>query len=121
MATSPFKLRASLARKCFVGPIKSSDPSVFPGTVPSSRRSPPPRRVVRPQICLACFPKWRDELTAAKYLAAKEITSMSNITIDAEKTPAATAQPVTETKAKNPAKGTRPAAKKAKPTKLSGL
>ena len=41
---------------------------------------------------------------------------MSNITTDVEKTPAAAAQPETETKAKKPAKAVKPA-KKAKATK----
>ena len=49
----------------------------------------------------------------AKHLAAKEI-SMSNIAIE---TPAANAQPETETKPKKAAKGAKPAAKKAKPAR----
>ena len=54
----------------------------------------------------------------AKHLAAKEITTMSNIAIDAEKTPAADAQPSEpKTESKKAAKGAKPAGKKAKPAK----
>jgi hypothetical protein len=60
----------------------------------------------------------------AKHLAAKEKTSMSNITIDAEKTLAAAAQP-SETKPKKAAQAVKPAktanlARKAKPAKKAG-
>jgi Protein of unknown function (DUF3489) len=55
-------------------------------------------------------------VTTAKHLAAKEKPSMSNVTPDAEKTPAADAQPSQpETKPKK-ARGAKPA-KKAKATK----
>ena len=54
----------------------------------------------------------------AKNLATKEITSMSNATIDVEKTPAADAQPSEpKTESKKAAKGTKAATKKAKPAK----
>jgi Protein of unknown function (DUF3489) len=61
-------------------------------------------------------------VTTAKHLATKEKTIMSNITVDAEKTPATNSQPETETKPKMSAKGARPAkkakaVKKAKPPK----
>src|SRR5260370_5979529 len=53
-------------------------------------------------------------------LGGKGETSMSNITADVEKTPAAAVQPETETKPKKPAKGAKTAKKsrkKAKPAK----
>ena len=53
----------------------------------------------------------------AKHLVAKEITSMSNITSDVEKTPTAAAPPEIETKPKKSAKGAKSAAKKPKPAK----
>jgi outer membrane biosynthesis protein TonB len=56
-------------------------------------------------------------VTAANQLAAKEKTSMSNSTVDAEKTPAAAAQPSQpEAKRKKATKVAKPA-KKAKATK----
>src|SRR5260370_38775069 len=56
-------------------------------------------------------------LTTAKPLAAKEKLSMSNVTIDAEKTPAAAAQPSeTQAKPNKATKGAKPS-KKAKSTK----
>jgi FtsZ-interacting cell division protein ZipA len=56
-------------------------------------------------------------VTTAKHLVAKEKPSMSNVTTDAEKTPAAAAQPSEpEAKPKKATKGAKPA-KKAKATK----
>jgi hypothetical protein len=87
--------------------IPASSPPIY-----SDSPRPPSRR----RIALHVSRTGAMNVTTAKYLAAKEKPSMSNITPDAERTPAAAAQPSQpETKPKK-AKGAKPA-KKAKDTK----
>jgi hypothetical protein len=82
----------------FVGSIKKAPDRHFVAPPLYFRRS---RRAVLCRFDLLVPPIGVMNVVTAKHLAAKEITSMSNITIDTEKTPTAAPQPSkSETKTK---------------------